>query len=222
MPIAAAGVGTATLDLKLTGPGLSLTQRFAAWRLGRGAGRLPPRRQAARRRRQRDDRRRPGRRFRPRHRLGVDRRFAVRRARRAGAVAGARPLSLRLLGAGRQPRHAAALPQPDRRARASLGRRRRRRAHQAGDRPRDDAAELQRRVRPMDGRRRRRRSVARRLRHRLPDAGPRARRSPCRKPASTWRSTICAMRWSTPPIPAKAPANRSPTRSMCWRATVGR
>ena len=112
--------------------------------------------------------------------------------------------------------------QPARRARASRRRPRSRRAHQAGDRPRDDAAELQRRVRPVDGRRRQRRSLARRLRDRLPHPRARARLSPCRRPASTSRSTICATRRSTPPTPAKARASRSPMRSMCWRATAGR
>ena len=42
-----------------------------------------------------------------------------------------------------------------------------------GDRQGDDAAELQRRVRPVGGRQRRRRSLARRLRHRFPHPRPR-------------------------------------------------
>ena len=42
------------------------------------------------------------------------------------------------------------------------------------------------------------------------------------RPASTLRSIICAIRWSTPPTPAKALASRSPMRSTCWRATAGR
>ena len=62
----------------------------------------------------RDDLRRSARRLHSRHRVDLGRRLAVRRARRAGAVAGARALPLRLLGADGQPRDAAALRQPAR------------------------------------------------------------------------------------------------------------
>ena len=134
MPIAAAGVGTATLDLKISGPGLSATQRLP---LGVEAGAPDVYRrvvQPARGGRERDDLGRSDRRIRARHRLGFGRRFAVRRARRAGGAAGARPLSLRLLGADGQPRHAAALRQPARQPRTPRHRPRPRRAHPRGDR----------------------------------------------------------------------------------------
>ena len=63
--------------------------------------------------------------------------------------------------------------------------------------------ELERRVRPVGGGQRRRRPLARRLRHRLPDPRARDAISPCRRQASTRRSTICATRSSTRPIPAR-------------------
>ena len=85
-----------------------------------------------------------------------------------------------------------------------------------------DATGFQRRVRPVEGRRATTTTLARRLRHRLPDARARTLFRGAAARASTRRSTDCATRSSTPPIPARAPANRSPMRSMCWRATAGR
>ena len=109
-----------------------------------------------------------------RHRRAFDFRLAVRGARRAGAAAGARSLSLRLLGTDRQPRAAAALRQQARRVRASGCRPRSRRAHQGGDRAGDEPAEFQRRVWPLVGQRGGGRPLARRVRDRFPDARARA------------------------------------------------
>ena len=93
----------------------AIPARRRGWR----ARHLSPHDRAVAARRQQDDLRRSRRRLRSRHRVGLGRGFAVRRARRAGAAAGARTLPLRLLRADGQPRHAAALRQPARRARTS-------------------------------------------------------------------------------------------------------
>ena len=173
VPISAAGVGAATVDLKLTGPGLSLTQRFP---LGVSAGAPDVYRRvikplaAGESATIADD-------------LVADFVPGTGSVSIAASPFGALDTPALLQALDRYPYGCSeqvvsrAMPllyrQPDRRARASRRRRRRRRARQAGDRPRNDAAELQRRVRPVDGRRRQRRPLARRLRRRLPH--PRAR-----------------------------------------------
>ena len=97
----------------------------------------------------------------------------VDRARCRGAAQGARPLSVRLLRADHQPRAAAALRQRAGGGGASRARHGGRPAHPRRHRPGAGAPGVGRLVRPVVGRRRRR--LARRLRHRLPDAGARAR-----------------------------------------------
>ncbi len=194
IPIAAAGVGTATLDLKLTGPGLSLTQRFP---LGVAAGAPDVYRRvikplaAGQSATIADD-------------LVADFVPGTGSVSVAASPFGALDAPALLQALDRYPYGCSeqtvsrAMPLLYANQIAALehlaDRPRSRRAHQAGDRPRNDAAERQRRVRPVGGRHRQRRSLARRLRHRLPHPRARTRLSPCRRPASTSRSTICAIR----------------------------
>ena len=107
----------------------------------------------------------------------------------------------RLLRADHQPRDAAALCQRARGRRASGDGHRRRPAHPGRDRPAAGAAGLERLVRPVVGRRRRR--LARRLRHRLPDARAREGLRGAGRRCSSSRSTSCATPSSTPTEPAK-------------------
>ena len=88
MPIMAAGVGTAELALRLTGPKTDLTQAFQARRRHRRARGLPAHGDAAAGRRDRDHFRRSRRGVHSRDRLDCDLRFAVRRARPARIAAG--------------------------------------------------------------------------------------------------------------------------------------
>ena len=125
----------------------------------------------------------------------------VDRARCRGAAEGARPLSVRLLGADHQPRAAAALCQRARDAGASRARHRGRPAHPRRHRPAAGAPGLERLVRPVVGRRRRR--LARRLRHRLPDPRARARLCGAGRRRSSSRSTGCATIVGNAPEPAK-------------------
>ena len=110
-PIAASGVGAADLDLRLTGPNVDLTQHLRLRHSFRRAQPLPPHRDAVAKRRDADDLERSSRRLHSRHRVDRASGFAVRRDRRGRASADARPLSLRLLRADRQPRDAAPLRQ---------------------------------------------------------------------------------------------------------------
>ena len=112
IPVTAAGPGLAVVDVKLTGP----EHRGLAELPRRASSPAPP---ALVRRTVRPleagasltvSQRPPGR-HPARHRRGVGLGIAARRARRAGAAAGARPLSLWLLRADRQPGAAAALRQ---------------------------------------------------------------------------------------------------------------
>ena len=148
-----------------------------------------------------------------RQRRAVDR--SVDRARCGDPAQGARPLSVRLFRADHEPRDAAPLRQRTGDRSASGAGQRHRPAHQGRDRTADGAAGLQRLVRPVVGRRRRR--VARRLRHRFPDAGTRkefrgarwrfqarARSAAkfcrqCAGPEQGWRqrSCLCALRART-------------------------
>ncbi len=112
MPIAAAGVGTGDLALRLTGPNTDLTQRF---QLGVASGsprRLPALGDAAAERRDREHFRRCFRRLHPGDRLDCRVGLALRRDRRPGGAAGAAALPLWLLGADGKRRHAAPLRQP--------------------------------------------------------------------------------------------------------------
>ena len=155
MPIAAAGIGVAELDLRLTGPKTDLTQHF---RLGIASGApelLSPHRDASAGRRKPDHLGRSARRFHSRHRLDRDLRFALWRARRAGFARGAATLSIRLFGADGQRRHAAALRESPRLDRASRRRSRSRRADQPGDRARAQPPERERRVRHVERRQQR-------------------------------------------------------------------
>ena len=138
------------------------------------AGILPTRRDLSAGRREPDHLRRSPRRFHSRH--GFDRGlgFALRRARRAGAAQRASALSLRLLGADGFDRHAAPLCEPPRLDRPSRHRFRYRQKDQTGDRARAQPPERKRRVRHVERRHQRRRPLARRLRHRLPNARKRA------------------------------------------------
>ena len=173
VPVTAAGPGTAVLDVRLTGPGLDATQSFAL--------RVQPGTSALVRRTVRPLE--PGASLSvssdlladilPGNRRRIRLRVAARRPRRAGAARGARPLPLRLLGADRQPRPAAALRQQARGGGAARPRRQGRRARAGRDRAGAGAPGFERRLRPL-GRRRRGR-LARRLRHRLPHPRPRAR-----------------------------------------------
>ncbi len=136
MPITAAGIGVAELDLRLTGPKADLSQHFRL-RINSGAPEiLPPYRDASAGRSKPDHLGRSPRRLRSRH--GVDRglRLALWRARRAGAASGAATLSLWLFGADGLDRDAAPLREPSRLDRASRRRSPSRRAHQPGDRAR--------------------------------------------------------------------------------------
>ena len=163
---------------------------------------------------------RPVRRSRAGHRRGRALGRAFDRARCGGAAQGARPLSVRLLRADHQPRAAAALCQRARERGASRARHRGRPAHPRRHRPAAGAPGLQRLVRPVVGRRRRR--LARRLCHRLPDAGARARLRGAGRRPSSWRSTGCATSSATRRSRARTAAAISPMRSMCWRATARR
>ncbi len=155
MPIAAAGIGVAELDLRLTGPKTDLTQHF---RLGIESGApdsyrrtvtpLPGGGKP-------DHLGRSACRFHPRHRLDRDLRLALWRARRAGFARGAATLPIRLFGADGQRRHAAALREPPRLDRASRRRSRSRRADQPGDRARAQPPERERRVRHVERRQQR-------------------------------------------------------------------
>ena len=114
IPIAAAGVGTADFDLRLTGPKTDQAQHF---KIGVLSGApdvyrrtVTPLVSGATQTISGDQLNG----FHPGHRRDRGIRFALRRARRAGPVAGARPLSVRLLGADGQHRDAAALREPAR------------------------------------------------------------------------------------------------------------
>ena len=223
MPIAADGVGDAELDLRLTGPGLSAPQTFA---LGVDVGRA---RRLSRARVAASAARREAR---PSSTISL-----ADFVPGTGSVASpprpsARSTRRRCLQAlDRYPygcseqtvSRAMPLLYANRlaSARASRRRPRSRRAHQGGDRKGDDAAERQRRLRPVGGRQRRRRSLAGRLRDGFPDPGARAR---FRRAAARLRQRArpsAQRRRQRAPIPAKA-ARRSPMRSMCWPATAGR
>ena len=160
--------------------------------------------------------RRSGARHRPRRAVGR----AVDRARRRRAARGARPLSVRLLRADRQPGAAAALRQRSRVGGASGARHRRRSAHPRVDRPAAGPPGLERLVRAVVGGRRRR--LARRLCHRLPDPGAREelRRSPTLRSSS--RSNGCATSSAMRRTRPRTAAAISPMRSTCWRATARR
>ena len=145
---------------------------------------------------------------------------AVDGARRRDAAQGARPLSVRLLRADREPRAAAALRQRACGGVPARARHRRRPAHPRCDRPPAGAAGLERRVRPVVGRRRRR--LARRLRDRLPDAGPRARLRRAGHRLQARARPACATSSPTPPNRRRTAAAISPTRSTCSPATASR
>ncbi len=154
----------------------------------RHAGADAPHGAADRQRRKRLALERPVRRSHSGHRQRAALGRSLDRARRRGAAQGARPLSVRMHRTDDQPRAAAALRQRARGGVAALARRRDRPAHPRCDRAAAVAPGLERLVRPV-GRGRRRR-LARRLRHRLPDAGARAqlRRAGCRVPPGARQS----------------------------------
>ena len=128
-----------------------------------------------------------------------------------GGAAGARPLPLWLLGADGEPRDAAALRQPARQRRASRDRSRSRRPHQGGDRQGDDAAGLERRLRPL-GRRQPRATIFGSTPSSPISSPARASAiSPCRRSVSTTRSTICA----TPSLNASRPRRRPAAARLC-------
>ena len=112
------------------------------------------------------------RRSRSRHRRGFDLGRGLRGARCGESACRARSLSVPLLGADHEPRHAAALSQRPRERGASGARARRRRAYPRHRRCAVDAAGRQRLVRPVE--RRRRRRLAQFLRHRFSHPRPRA------------------------------------------------
>ena len=155
MPITAAGVGSAGLALRLTGPKTDLTQHFKL-ALASGAPDAYRRTVTPLPGGATDDHfRRPHRRLHSGDRLDCDLGFAVRRPRRAGAAPCAATLPLRLLGADGERRHAAPLRQPAGLDRASRYRSRSRRADQAGDRARTQPPERERRVRHVERRQQR-------------------------------------------------------------------
>jgi hypothetical protein len=145
-------------------------------------------------------------------RVGV----SPRRLRRALAADDARPLSLWLRRADHQPGAAAALCQ--RTVAATSACRRRpggEGAHPGCDLPRAELPVLVRQLRPVVAGLRR--SVARRLRHRLPDPGA---REELRRAAEGDRQALATCRTRSPTTStSRAAATRSPMRSMCWRAT---
>ena len=79
IPVTAAGIGTASLDLRLTGPKLEVVATFRAWRHRRRARSLSSQRPSSGGRRQRDDIERSAGRFHSRHRIDIGCRLAVRR-----------------------------------------------------------------------------------------------------------------------------------------------
>ena len=163
---------------------------------------------------------RPVRRSRAGHRRGGAVGRPLDRARCRGAAQGARPLSVRLLRADHQPRAAAALCQRARDRGASRARHRGRPAHPRRHRAAAGAPGLERLVRPV-GRRRRRR-LARRLRHRLPDAGARARLCGAGHGVQARARPAAQHRRNRAGADARTAAAISPMRSTCWRATAWR
>ena len=142
------------------------------------------------------------------------------RARCRRAAGGARPLSVRVLGADREPCTAAPLCQRSRDLGASRARQLGRPAHPRLHRPAACPPGLERVVRVVVGGRRG--HMARLLRHRLPDEGARARICRGRYRLQACRSTGCATSSATRRIPPRTAAAISPTRSMCWRGTARR
>ncbi len=174
VPLAASAAGTASVSVRLSGPGeLPARAQLCAPGETGDADHRATHGQAARQGRKPRAVERHARRSGAgdRSRRAVGRPFV--RARRRRAPGGARPLPVRVLGADREPRPAAALRQRARQRRAARTRRHGRPAHSRRHRPAARAPGLQRLVRAVDGGRRGR--VARRLRHRFPDAGARAR-----------------------------------------------
>ena len=216
----AAGPGLAVVDVKLTGPNIAVSQSFRVARPARHLRARAPHRAAARGGREPHRVERPPRRHPARHRRGVGLGVAARRARRAGAAAGARPLPLWLLRADRQPGAAAALRQQ---ARGDGGAGARHPGSTNGCATRSSACSPARTSNGSFGLwcGRRRRHVARRLRHRLPDPraraqfrGAAARLRPRARPAAQLRRQHDRGRNRTAPI--------SPMRPMCSPATAGR
>ena len=155
VPVAAAGAGPSTLKVSVSGPdGFALERSYALDVKPAHGNPHPP--HGARARQGRDAHAVEGhvRRLRAGDRTRGAVGIGVERARRGDPAHDARPLSVRLFRAGRQPRHGHALCQRARRPGASRHRRRNRSAHPRCRQPPVGAAGLERLVRPVVGRRR--------------------------------------------------------------------